>query len=140
MIHKWWDRVGFFLFWFIVCLFLFLLLDFFRLLYKSLQKELKEQNIATKILKELLDIKRQQMQAFAGLFSDHSMQRLCLLWHYWKTLPFLSLPQLNNARFQRINFVKLKFFWISLKFVKKNKYVIDINIGVYLLFLSIPKE
>ena len=93
-------------------------------------------------MREVLDLKRQnkcKRLLFCLLTTD--MQRLCLLWHYWKlTLPFLSTPQVNNATFQRINFFKLKFIWISLNIFKKNKYVIDINIGAYLLFLSIPKE
>ena len=145
-IYNLWNRVGLFLFLF-VCLFLFLLLDFFRLLYKSSfvscinlpPKNLE--NIAAKIMREVLDLKRQnkcKSLLFCLLTTD--MQRLCLLWHYWKTLPFLSTPHVNNATFQRINFVKLKFIWISLNIFKKNKYVIDINIGAYLLFLSIQKE
>ena len=92
-------------------------------------------------MKKVLDLKRQnkcKRLLFCLLTTD--MQRLCLLWHYWKTLPFLSTPHVNNATFQRINFVKLKFIWISLNIFKKNKYVIEINIGAYLLFLSIPKE
>ena len=89
-------------------------------------------------MKEVLDIKRQQMHAFAGLFSDRRYAKALLAVELLKNPALLKLT--NNARFQRINFVKLKFIWISLKFFKKNKYVIDINIGVYLLFLSIPKE
>ena len=132
--------LAFFSLLFLFVCFFFLLLDFFRLLYKSLQKKNLE-NIAAKIMREVLDLKRQnkcKRLLFCLLTTD--MQRLCLLWHYWKTLPFLSTPHVNNATFQRINFVKLKFIWISLNIFKKNKYVIDINIGAYLLFLSIPKE
>ena len=136
MIYNRWDRVGSFLFWF-VCLFLFLLLDFFRLLYKSLQKELRK-HCSKDNAKSSWSQKTKQMLSCL-LTTD--MQRLCLVWHYWKlTLPFLSTPQVNNATFQRINFFKLKFIWISLNIFKKNKYVIEINIGAYLLFLSIPKE
>ena len=81
------------------------------------------------------------MQTFAVLFIDHRYAKaLRAVAFYWKTLPLLSTPQVNNATFQRINFVKLKFIWISLNIFKKNKYVIDINIGAYLSFLSIPKE
>ena len=123
-----------------VCLFLFLLvIDFFVSCINLYKKNLE--NIAAKIMKKVLDLKRQKKckrLLFCLLTTD--MQRLCLLWHYWKTLPFLSTPHVNNATFQRINFVKLKFIWISLNIFKKNKYVIDINIGAYLLFLSIQKE
>ena len=92
-------------------------------------------------MKKVLDLKRQnKCKRLLSCLLTTDMQRLCLLWHYWKTLPFLSTPHVNNATFQRINFVKLKFIWISLNIFKKNKYVIEINIGAYLLFLSIPKE
>ena len=80
------------------------------------------------------------MQAFSVLFIDHRYAKALLAVGLLKTLPFLSTPHVNNATFQRINFVKLKFIWISLNIFKKNKYVIEINIGAYLLFLSIPKE
>ena len=87
-------------------------------------------------MKKVLDLKRQnKCKRLLSCLLTTDMQRLCLLWHYWKTLPFLSTPQVNNATFQRINFVKLKFIWISIKIFKKNKYVTDINIGACLLFL-----
>ena len=139
MIYNLWNRVGLFLFLF-VCLFLFLLLDFFRLLYKSLQKELRK-HCSKDNERSSWSKKTKQMQAFAVLFIDHRYPKALLaVALYWKTLPFLRTPHVNNAKFQRINFVKLKFIWISLNVFKKNKYVIDINIGAYLLFLSIPKE
>ena len=49
------------------------------------------------------------MQAFAVLFIDHRYAKALLAVALLKTLPFLSTPHVNNATFQRINFVKLKF-------------------------------
>ena len=139
MIYNLWNRVGIF-----SCLFV----SFFalRLLSSPVYINLSEknlENIAAKIMKKVLELKRQnKCKRLLSCLLTTDMQRLCLLWHYWKTLPFLSTPQVNNATFQRINFVvKLNWFiWISLNIFKKNKNVIDINIGAYLLFLSIPKE
>ena len=51
------------------------------------------------------------MQAFAVLFIDHRYAKALLAVALLKNaaLLFLSTPHVNNATFQRINFVKLKF-------------------------------
>ena len=136
MIYNLWNRVGLFLFLF-VCLFLFLLLDFFRLLYKSLQKE-----HCSKDNEKVLDLKRQTNASICCfVYWPQICKGFACCGITEKPCPcFLSTPHVNNATFQRINFVKLKFIWISLNIFKKNKYAIDINIGAYLLFLSIQKE
>ena len=85
-----------------VCLFLFLLvIDFFVSCINLSKKNLE--NIAAKIMKKVLDLKRQnKCKRLLSCLLTTDMQRLCLLWHYCKTLPFLSTPQVNKAIFQRI--------------------------------------
>ena len=57
--------------------FLFLLLDFFRLLYKSLQKELRK-HFSKDNEKSSWSQKTKQMQAFAVLFIDHRYAKALL--------------------------------------------------------------
>ena len=54
--------------------------------------------MAAKIMKKVLDLKRQnKCKRLLSCLLNTDMQRLCFLWHYWKTLPFLSTPQVNKG-------------------------------------------
>ena len=49
-------------------------------------------------MKKVLDLKRQnKCKRLLSCLLTTDMQRLCFLWHYWKTLPFLSTPQVNKG-------------------------------------------